>query len=329
MAKLTGMECNHAILRKRTRDLDCRAREERAPLSTQDTARARHEALEYLASALAAPSLVDDPRVAGIVRESTDHGKTVVSFLLHVMHGAVRGFGPRNRVQAACELLGHIARDELARSGALTPSPSTEEGREPALSLPKDEGDSSAKAGFLPQGPSPVQRDLTVVPDGTKTVRPELVEEPAPYPIRGQRSGSVIVERSPDQAETDDTDEPEDHRGTYDIDRKLAEAQHDPSHPVHKFVEAYDEVAATFRRQDGENDNNEDVRSWISGEVRDDYGKYIWEYAPADPRAHEILRPKRRRRRSTPKAESVWVPMPVDERREQGIPPPKRSLMWV
>ncbi len=119
IAQLTGVECNHVIRLKRTRDLDCIPREDRAPLPSRNSARARHEALEYLASALAAPSLKDDPRVAGIVRESTDHGKTVVSFLMHVMHGVVRGFRPRQRVEAASELLGHIARDELARSGSL------------------------------------------------------------------------------------------------------------------------------------------------------------------------------------------------------------------
>ena len=124
IAQLTGVECNHVLLRKRTRDLDCISREDRAPLPSRNSAR-RPEALEYLASALAAPSLKNDPRVAGIVHESTDHGKTVVSFLLHVMHGVVRGFRPRQRVEAASELLGHIARDELARSGSLTPSPST------------------------------------------------------------------------------------------------------------------------------------------------------------------------------------------------------------
>ena len=125
IAQLSGVECNHALLRKRTRDLDCIPREDREPLPSRDTVHTRPEALEYLASALAAPSLKDDPRVAGIVHESTDHGKTVVSFLLHVMHGVVRGFRPRNRIEAASELLGHIAHDELARSGSLTTSPST------------------------------------------------------------------------------------------------------------------------------------------------------------------------------------------------------------
>ena len=391
LSKLTGMECSHAIKLKRTRDLDCRARQERVPLSSQDTPRARHEALQYLASALAAPSLADDPRVADIVRESTDHGKTVVSYLLHVMYGAVRGFTPRNRVQAACELLGHIARDELARSGALAPSPFTAEG--------SGQDDSPAKAG--------IQRDSTVIPaeagiqsrpnrgsqpedngyaptkparrasertksvrpepansasegskivrpkpansasegtkivrpepansasEGTKVVRPELVEEPALSLPKGQCSANSDV---PSPAETADTDEP-DHRGTYDIDLKLAEAQWDPSHPVHKFVEAYEEVAATFRRQDEENDNDEDVRKWISGEVPDARGKYISDYAPAIPRADRLLKAakrqaRRRRRRSTPEAESIWgPPMTADRMRREGTyPPKKRSLIWV
>ncbi len=140
IAQLTGLECNHAILRKRTRDTTGSSRDDTTGSSRDDTtgssrgdttrrsrgdttvipvatgthprsdadcaktARARHEALEYLASALATPSLAHDPRVAGIVHGSTDHGKTVVSFLLHVMHGVVRGFRPRQRVDAASEL---------------------------------------------------------------------------------------------------------------------------------------------------------------------------------------------------------------------------------
>ena len=423
LSKLTGMECNHAIKLKRTRDLDCRARQERAPLSSQDTPRARHEALEYLASALAAPSLADDHRVADIVRASTDHGKTVVSYLLHVMYGTVRGFTPRNRVQAACELLGHIARDELSRSGALAPSPSTGEHRgkdegpggsltpSPSTGEGWGEGDSPAKAGiqsdvavvpakagFLPQEPSPTQRggdggglsskatepNPAVVPakagflpqessptqrggdreglpsnsaptkpaksasEGTKSVRPESVlssdegpvdepkvarpepvEEPALSLPKGQCSSTATI------AETDDIDEP-DHRGTYDINEKLAEAQHDPSHPVHKFVEAYEEVAATFRREDEKNDNDDRVRKWISGEVPDARGKYISDYAPAIPRADRLLKAakrqaRRRRRRSTPEAESIWgPPMTADRMRREGTyPPKKRTLIWL
>ena len=174
IAQLTGVECGHVLLRKRTRDLDCIPREDREPLPSRDTVRARPEALEYLASALAVPSLKNDPRVAGIVHESTDHGKTVVSFLLHVMHGVVRGFRPRNRIEAASELLGHIARDELVRSGSLTPSPlpgegwsEGEEGRagsasaEPALSpteepaLSSVEGSSPAPESSFPRKACP------------------------------------------------------------------------------------------------------------------------------------------------------------------------------
>ena len=299
IAQLTGMECGHAILRKRTRDLDCIPREDREPLPSRDTVRARPEALEYLASALAAPSLKNDPRVAGIVHESTDHGKTVVSFLLHVMHGVVRGFRPRNRIEAASELLGHIARDELARSGSLTPSPLTgegwgegEEGR--AASAPADADD-------LP---------VTVIP------------------------AKAGIQQGGDEDDPDDQESPNPERGVYDIDRRITEAQRDPSHPIHKFVQAYDEVAAVFHGEDKKNDDDEEVRYWISGEVVDAYGKYIWEYAPAYPRSvRRKLRPKRRRRSrepgTAPKAESIWMKRPSDKMREAGIKPPKRTLMWI
>ena len=118
IARLARVQCHPE---RRTKRPIRRSREVGNPSPDADrasTAR-RHEALQYLASALAAPSLADDPRVAGIVRESTDQGKTVVSFLLHVMHGVVRGFRPNNRMQAAMELIGHIARDELRADGVL------------------------------------------------------------------------------------------------------------------------------------------------------------------------------------------------------------------
>ena len=295
IAQLTGVECSHVLLRKRTRDLDCIPREDRAPQPSRDSARARHQALEYLASALEAPSLREDPRVAGIVRGSTDHGKTVVSFLLHVMHGVVRGFRPRQRVDAASELLGHIARDELARSGSVTPSPA------PAA----DESSFPSSREPIP-GSSPAEADPTVIP------------------------AEAGIQQGGDGDDPDDTDT---QRGCYDIDRKITEAQRDPSHAIHKFVQAYDEVAATFHREDQENDNDDEVRYWISGEVVDAYGKYIWEYAPAYPRSiRRKLRPRRRRSRepgTAPKAESVWMKRPSDKMREEGIPPPKRTLMWI
>ena len=112
IARLAGVQC-HPERRGKRPTRRSRAVGNPSQDADRSSAARRHEALEYLASALAAPSLADDPRVAGIVRESTDQGKTVVSFLLHIMHGVVRGFRPRQRVEAAKELLAHIARDEL------------------------------------------------------------------------------------------------------------------------------------------------------------------------------------------------------------------------
>ena len=341
IAQLTGVECNHVIRRRRTRDIDCRPRADQDPLPTRNSARARHEALEYLASALAAPSLADDPRVAGIVHESTDHGKTVVSFLLHVMHGGVRGFRPRQRVQAASELLGHIARDELARTGSVSVTVI------PAESLPRTRYGAGTQGGRDGDGsPSSRKRRQDVSPSPQPSSAPATIESSSPS-SRGPIPGSSPAEADDppttvipadgagiqNGGDTDDADDTNDQRGLYDIDRKIAEAQHDPAHPIHKFVQAYDEVAAAFHREDKRNDDDEEVRYWISGEVPDAYGKYIWEYAPANPRSiRRKLRPKRRRSRepgTTPKAESVWMPRPSDKMREAGIPRPNRFKVWV
>ena len=360
IAQLTGVECNHVIRRRRTRPTTVVPAEAGThPRSDANSARARHEALEYLASALAAPSLADDPRVAGIVHESTDHGKTVVSFLLHVMHGVVRGFRPRQRVQAASELLGHIAHDELARTGFLRAEPvlspaegpalSAVEGSSPSSREPTSGSSSNANESSFPrracpvldtgrepipgQGETDAEVDQTVIPAkslprtrygaGTQTQSGDGSH------LADTGSAAELPTKNPELT----TKNPPDHRGCYDIDRKIAEAQHDPAHPIHKFVQAYDEVAAAFHREDKRNDDDEEVRYWISGEVPDAYGKYIWEYAQANPRSiRRKLRPKRRRSRepgTTPKAESVWMPRPSDKMREAGIPKPRRTLMWI
>ena len=165
-------------------------------------------------------------------------------------------------------------------------------------------------------------RNLQAVSPGQ--ARPNVI--PAEAGIQDGGDGEGLPS---DHPEADDEEGPDTERGSYDIDRKIADAQQDPAHPIHKFVQAYDEVAAAFHAKDQDNDNDDEVRYWISGEVRDADGKYIWEYAPADPRSYRRLRPKRRRRRSKPKGESVWVKSEIDKRREAGIPPPKRTLIWV
>ena len=341
IAQLTGVECNHVIRRRRTRDADCRPRADRDPLPTRNSARARHEALEYLASALAAPSLKDDPRVAGIVRESTDQGKTVVSFLLHVMHGVVRGFRPRQRVDAANELLGHIARDELARSGSLpaqpveAPAPSAAESSFPSSREPIP-GTTTADGGPARASVIPAKAGIQTAPEhGRQPADPSSpTAEPPDEADLTVIPAEAGIQDGGDEDEADDQESPDPERGCYDIDRKITEARRDQTHPIHKFVQAYDEVAAAFHGEDKKNDDDEEVRYWISGEVPDAYGKYIWEYAPANPRSiRRKLRPRRRRRSrepgTAPKGESIWMPRPSDKMREEGIKPPKRTLIWV
>ena len=154
IAENMGVECVHAMRRRRTRDGN--RRRPRKPRASEPTnhdfcvPRAnRHPALEYLADVLDAPPLADDPRVTGIVRASTDHGMMVVSYLLHVMHGSARGYRLHHRMDAAKELLGHIARDEIrAQSASESPSPSMGEGQ--------GEGDSviPAEAGIQNDEPN-------------------------------------------------------------------------------------------------------------------------------------------------------------------------------
>ena len=399
IARLAGIQCHPERRGKRpTTVVPAEAGTHPRPRANTPN---RHEALEYLASALAAPSLADDPRVTGIVRESTDQGKTVVSFLLHVMHGVVRGFRPNNRMGAAMELIGHIARDELRADGFLpadpvsapaapalssvegpkavrpelvegsveAPAPAATESSSPAAessspaaesSFPKGESSFPRRAcpvldtGREPiPGPNPAEADPAVIPaeslprtrygagiqqggDGDDADDPRTSDaagssfpssrEPIPGPSADEAPNISTKNSKPKTKNS-----PDSHRGCYDIDLKIAQARRDPSHPIHKFVQAYDEVAAAFHGDD--NDDDEEVRYWISGEVPDAYGKYIWEYAPAYPRSiRRRLRPRRRRSRepgTAPKGESIWMKRPNDKMREAGVPPPKRTLIWV
>ena len=181
IARLAGVQCHPERRGKRpTR----RSRAVGNPSRDADRANAarRHEALEYLASALAAPSLADDPRVAGIVRESTDQGKTVVSFLLHAMHGVVRGFRPNNRMEAAKELIGHIARDELRADGVLPAEPalSAVEGSSPiGSSFPAGESSFPSSREPIP-APGTAATNASSFPAGESSFPSSREPIPAP-----------------------------------------------------------------------------------------------------------------------------------------------------
>ena len=237
---------------------------------------------------------------------------------------------------------------EEGRAGSASAEPALSPAAEPALS-PAEPALSSVE-GSSPAPESSFPRRACPVPDTGREPIPSLAtaetdDREAPGPAEADptvipaeslprtRYGAGI-QQGGDGDDGDALEDPDPERGCYDIDRKITEAQRDPSHPIHKFVKAYDEVAAAFHAEDKKNDDDEEVRYWISGEVVDAYGKYIWEYAPAYPRSiRRKLRPKRRRRSrepgTAPKAESIWMKRPSDKMREAGIKPPKRTLMWI
>ena len=121
------------------------------------------------------------------VRNETADGRNIVVFLIGVMDGTITGFKPHHRLEAARELAGYITTESVvpAQAGFLPQEPSPTQNRaagpkavrpepveEPALSLPKGQCSAErppstrerntpvvpAKAGFLPQEPSPTQR---------------------------------------------------------------------------------------------------------------------------------------------------------------------------
>ena len=142
-------------------------------------------------------------RLHKIVRQETNDGRAIVHFLCGVMHGTLLGFKPHHRLEAAHELANHITNTPVipaspsvipaeagtqqggAARGSSTPSPSTKEGWEPALSLSKGEGDS-------PVNPAKSETQSRGAAQGSlpTTVRPEPVLSPVEGPVEGAPSQS-------------------------------------------------------------------------------------------------------------------------------------------
>ena len=78
-----------------------------------------------------------DTKLAKVIQESTDDGRSVCRFLINVMEGELRAFGPHQRIAAARELLsrgfGRHARDIAARTprSSAVPIPQSRESTSP------------------------------------------------------------------------------------------------------------------------------------------------------------------------------------------------------
>ena len=170
-------------------------------------------------------SAVDEDLMIKLVRAQTRDGGTVIDFLDNVMHGREKSFKVNHRISAARELISHILRDEhvIARTvlevvadprvrplpGSQTPAPSTL-APSPSTGEGRGEGDTTtitvvpAKAGFLPQEPSPIQgggraRGATLNGASAEPV-PSAVKEPTivrPEPVLSAVEGPEIVRPEP------------------------------------------------------------------------------------------------------------------------------------
>ena len=322
---ISGEKCVHAqrrspkrIRRRKPRDPD--------PVCTGDCrSHNRHEAIEYLASALDAPSITDDPRVTGIVRASTDHGKVAVSYLINVMNGAIQGFGPHHRMRAAQELIAHIARDELRTQPdaeadtTVIPAPSV---------IPAKAGihPSSAEA---PANPSVIPAEAGIQ-NGGDADGPSAEPTPTVIPAKAgiQGGGDVDAESLPtnnQKLQTRNLPHP-----CYSLNPKIAESMWRSEHPIHNFIQAYDELVIAFLKEGDDDEDEEYAKRWIAGLEPDRYGKLIYQYCPYSPTPVRKPSRPRRQRRPTPATESIRQEMTADRLRREGkLPPPKRTLLWV
>ena len=133
LAKYKGVPCGHST-RGRPNQADPCSAEERTLVEV--TLNAPPTLTRDFLTVL---SGIDEFLMARLIRAQTADGVTIIEFLDDVMQDRNEGFKTHHRIAAAKELIVHIIRDEQPSH---TPSPSTEERREPALSLSKGEGDS-------------------------------------------------------------------------------------------------------------------------------------------------------------------------------------------
>ena len=174
IAKYKGIPCGHSTRRRRDSADTCIA-EERSLVEVTLNAPAAltREFLTVLSG-------IDELLMRRLIRAQTADGGTIIDFLDDVMQDRTDGFKTHHRIAAAKELIVHILRDEQPTPtpspstgetdergdspavgadprvrplpGSHTPSPSTEERREPALSLSKGEGDSPTPSPSTGEG---------------------------------------------------------------------------------------------------------------------------------------------------------------------------------
>ena len=127
-------------------------------------------------------------RLTRLVRDETGDGRTIFDFLNGVMHGALLGFKPHHRLEAAKELASYITIDNP--SSTLTPSPLTGEGwgegeppvvgADPRVRPLRGSSVIPADAGTHP---------IPLPAEPTPTVRVEPVEAARPEP----RANATVV----------------------------------------------------------------------------------------------------------------------------------------
>ena len=143
IAKYKGIPCGHSTRRRRDSADSCIADERSlVEVTLNAPANLTREFLTVLSG-------IDEFLMTRLIRAQTADGGTIIDFLDDVMQDRNEGFKTYHRLAAARELIVHILRDEQPSQ---TPSPSTEEGREPALSLSKGEGDSPTPSPLTGEG---------------------------------------------------------------------------------------------------------------------------------------------------------------------------------
>ena len=125
-----------------------------------------------------------DEKLAKVIQQSTDDGRSVCRFLINVMDGELSAFKPHHRISAARELLsrgfGKHARSVSTHNATRTPSPLTGEG------WGEGEKHEHQPASTHPSTPSPqpTQSDKSPNQINQSSDIPEHDEDPAAYEAR-------------------------------------------------------------------------------------------------------------------------------------------------
>ena len=132
-------------------------------------------------------------RLAQFVREETGDGRAIVEFIADVMHGAITGFKPHHRLEAAKELASYLTPNDDS-SPVIPAKAGTHPIPAPAQSLPRTRY--GAGTHPIPLGAASAEPDSIVVPASLAVIPANAGTHPVPVGAARAEPDSTVVPAS-------------------------------------------------------------------------------------------------------------------------------------